>query len=174
MKHYFISILTTGLILLSAFAGLNFSFNNHSEKIDFEKEKQAILQVLEGESTAFWNKDMEAFSKFWVHEDYVRTMGWWKQGGVTVVEGWKEREERTRKHMENSPDPNSTATTVKRKNINLRIYKDVAWLTFDQYGEDTGDSTMDMPGLSRETRIFEKHDGQWKIAYVGWLLEGEE
>jgi len=28
--------------------------------------------------------------------------------------------------------------------------------------------------LSRETRILEKHDGKWKIAYVGWPLEGSE
>ena len=45
-------------------------------------------------------------------------------------------------------------------------------MTFDQYGEDTGDELMDMPGLSRETRIFEKIDGEWKIAYTGWLLDG--
>ena len=32
---------------------------------------------------------------------------------------------------------------------------------------------MDMPGLSHETRILEKHDGQRKIVYVGWLLAGE-
>jgi hypothetical protein len=144
-----------------------------NESINFEKEKAEILAVLEGESKAFWEKDIDAFSSYWVHEEYVRTMGWWAQGGVTVVEGWKEREARTRTHMENSPESNPTATNVKRKNINLRIYKDVAWLTFDQYGEDTGDTTMDMPGLSRETRIFEKHDEKWKIAYVGWLLEGE-
>ena len=65
--------------------------------------------------------------------------------------------------MESSPEANPTATQVKRENINLRIYKDVAWMTFDQYGEDTGDTLMDMPGLSRETRIFEKVDGEWKI-----------
>ena len=74
--------------------------------------------------------------------------------------------------MEASPEPNSTANNVIRKNMNLRIFKDVAWLTFDQYGEDTGDETMDMPGLSRETRILEKENGEWKIAYVGWLLDG--
>jgi hypothetical protein len=44
-------------------------------------------------------------------------------------------------------------------------------MTFDQYGEDTGDSLMDMAGRSRETRIFEKVNGEWKIAYIGWLLE---
>jgi hypothetical protein len=30
---------------------------------------------------------------------------------------------------------------------------------------------FDMPGLSYETRIFEKHDGQWKVTYLGYLLE---
>jgi hypothetical protein len=140
--------------------------------INYEEEKKAILEVVENESAAFWNKDFDAYAACWVHDDYVRTMGWWQDGGVTVVEGWKERESRTRSHMEASPEPNPSATRVKRANVNLRIYKDIAWMTFDQYGEDTGDSLMDMPGLSRETRIFEKHDGKWKIAYVGWLLDG--
>ncbi|MEO1259279.1 MAG: nuclear transport factor 2 family protein [Bacteroidota bacterium] len=145
-----------------------------STEVDFEKEKAAIMKVVEGESAAFWNKDYEKYASYWVHEDYIRTMGWWEDGGVTVVEGWEERGGRTKKHMEASPEPNPTAAKVIRKNINLRIYKDVAWLTFDQYGEDTGDNLMDMPGLSRETRIFEKHNGEWKIAYLGWLLEGSE
>ena len=30
----------------------------------------------------------------------------------------------------------------------------------------------DMAGLSYETRIFEKHDGKWKVAYPGYLLAG--
>jgi hypothetical protein len=144
------------------------------ESIDYEKEKAAIMQVLDGESAAFWNKDYEKYASYWVHEDYVRTMGWWEDGGVTVVEGWEERAKRTKAHMESSPEANPTATQVIRENINLRIYKDVAWMTFDQYGEDTGDSLMDMPGLSRETRIFEKVDGEWKIAYLGWLLDGRK
>jgi hypothetical protein len=76
--------------------------------------------------------------------------------------------------MEESPEANETATEVRRKNVNLRIYDEVAWMTFDQYGIDTGDTLMDMAGLSLETRIFEKKDGQWKIVYLGWLLEGEE
>lgn len=143
-----------------------------AEAIDFEKEKEAIMAVIDGESAAFWNKDFDKFATYWAHGPHIRTMGWWKDGGVTVVEGWEERAKRTKEHMEQSPEPNPTATNVRRENLNIRIFKDVAWLTFDQYGADTGDSLMDMPGLSRETRILEKEDGQWKIAYVGWLLEG--
>ena len=145
-----------------------------AQTINYEKEKAAILKVIEGESAAFWNKDFDKYASFWVQEDYIRTMGWWEDGGVTVVEGWDERSSRTKAHMEASPEPNPTATKVRRENINLRIYNDVAWMTFDQYGDDTGDSLMDMPGLSRETRIFEKVDGEWKIAYLGWLLEGQK
>ncbi len=142
--------------------------------IDFEAEKAAILEVIAAESAAFWDKDYDAWASHWVHAPYVRTMGWWQDGGVTVVEGWDERSTRTRDHMEASPEPNPTASNVRRENINLRVFEDVAWLTFDQYGEDTGDALMDMPGRSRETRIMEKVDGQWKIAYVGWLLEGPQ
>jgi hypothetical protein len=97
-------------------------------------------------------------------------MGWWQAGGVTVVKGWEERGPRTKQHMEEFPEPNPQ--NVIRENINIRILQDAAWVTFDQYGKDNGEPVMDMPGLSRETRFLEKHNGQWKIVYVGWLLEG--
>jgi hypothetical protein len=29
-----------------------------------------------------------------------------------------------------------------------------------------------MPGLSYETRILEKHNGKWRVAYLGYLLAG--
>jgi hypothetical protein len=143
-----------------------------ASEIDYEKEKAAIINVIEKESEAFWQKDFDKYASYWVHEERVRTMGWWQAGGVTVVEGWKQRAARTKALIEQSPEQNSTATKVRRENINLRIYQDVAWMTFDQYGEDTGDTLMDMAGRSRETRIFEKVNGEWKIAYLGWLLEG--
>jgi hypothetical protein len=165
------------LFVVSLFACTgNNSKQTHSDshEIDYEAEKKAIMDVIEAESEAFWKKDFDAYAAHWAHEDYIRTMGWWEAGGVTVVEGWEERARRTKQHMAQSPEENATATQVRRENVNLRIYEDVAWLTFDQYGEDTGDTLMDMPGLSRETRIFEKLDGEWKIVYLGWLLEGDK
>ena len=141
-------------------------FSNHSLN-----EEDVIMEVIARESAAFWDKDFERYADCWAHEDYIRTMGWWEDGGVTVVEGWKERGSRTKAHMEANPDPNPQNPV--RKNINIRVGNDMAWVTFDQYGRDTDDPTFDMPGLSRESRILEKIDGVWKIVYVGWLLEGE-
>jgi hypothetical protein len=169
-----------GFFLIAIFIVLTACQSNHAHTdessnlgdFNYKKEKQAILQVIENESKAHWNKDFEEFASYWAHEEYIRTHGWWERGGVTIVEGWEERSRKTKIGMAKSPESNANATKVRRENINLRIFQDVAWMTFDQYGEDTGDPTTDMPGLSRETRILEKHNGQWKIVYVGWLLEG--
>jgi hypothetical protein len=138
-----------------------------------ESDSIAIMQVIANESSAFWNKDFEAWAQCWLHTTYIRLTGWWSRGGITVVEGWETLSSRVKEMMVANPEPNLTATQVRRENVNLRISGDMAWVTFDQYGEETGDLAMDMPGLSRETRVLEKQAGEWKIVYVNWLLEGE-
>ena len=144
--------------------------DNHPAKAQAAARAE-VLAVIIAESTAFWDKDFDAWAECWAHVPYTRTMGWWAAGGVRVVEGWEEQSTAIRRTMEASPQPNPTASRVRRENLNLQIHDSVAWVTFDQYGEDTGDAAMDMAGRSRETRILERHDGQWKIVYAGWLLE---
>ena len=142
------------------------------EKTSQDRESEAILNVIAAESAAFWNKDYEAWSQCWVHASYIRLMGWYAAGGVSYQAGWDTVGTHIREQWTQNPVPNPNALQVRRENFNIRIYGDAAWVTFDQYGVDTGDVTFDMPGLSRETRILEKQDGQWKFVYVGYLLEG--
>jgi hypothetical protein len=164
----YIIIAVVGLIAASAHKQVT---PDLIQKSDYEKERTEILRVIENESKAFWDKDYDEWANYWVHAPYIRTMGWWERGGITVVKGWEERGTRTKKHMEENPEPNPQ--NVVRENINIRIFEGAAWVTFDQYGKDNGEPDMDMPGLSRETRFLEKHNGRWKIVYVGWLLEGD-
>jgi hypothetical protein len=142
------------------------------EQADQSAESTAIMRVIAAESKAFWDKDYDAWAQCWLDAPYARLLGWWARGGVTVIEGFDTLSERIKANMRANPDPNPTASQVRRENVNLRITQDMAWATFDQYGQDTGESDMDMPGISRETRILEKHNGEWKLVYVGWLLEG--
>jgi len=60
-----------------------------------------------------------------------------------------------------NPTPNLTPAKLVREHLNFRMYGDVAWVTEPRF---------DRPGLSYETRILEKHDGRWKVAYLGYLL----
>jgi hypothetical protein len=131
---------------------------------------QAVMRVVEAETTAFWMKDFEAWAACWLQTPDIRRHGWWERGGVGIVEGWEALSERVRQNMANNPTPQPEAANVRRENVHVRVTDEMAWVTFDQYGADTGEPDMDMPGLSYETRILEKHDGQWKIVYVCWLL----
>lgn len=143
------------------------------EETSRKSDMEEILSVIAGESAAFWKKDYEAWAGYWVQTPYIRSMGWYPHGGISYLEGWEALSARIREHLAEDPTPNPTAANVRRENINLRIFGDSAWLTFDQYGTETGQPTFDMPGCSRETRILEKHEGAWKLVYVSWLLEGE-
>lgn len=138
----------------------------------FDRDSAEIMATIVSETAAFYNKDFNAWASQWVHAPYVRVVGWWPKGGVTVREGWDVVSGEVRQLMKESPKPNPTATQVRRASINMQIRGNVAWLTWDEYGLNTGDSNMDMPGLTRSTRVLEKQGGKWRIAYVGWLLQG--
>jgi len=140
------------------------------EDAALEREKAAILEVIERQAAAFWAKDFQRWAGTWVHAGYARRLGWSEAGGVSSIEGWESIGARMKKNMADNPKPNLTPAKLVRDRLNFRIYRDVAWVTFEQRGEDTGEPRFDMPGLSHETRIFEKHDGEWKVVYLGYLL----
>jgi hypothetical protein len=142
------------------------------EQSEHSPEAAAVLEVIVAESTAFWEKDYDAWARFWVQAPYIRMMGWWERGGISVIEGWEALSSRIRRNMLDNPSPNPSAGRVRRSNINLRLSETMAWVSFEQHGIDSGEPTMDMPGLSHETRILEKHGGAWKLVYACWLLEG--
>jgi hypothetical protein len=142
-----------------------------NDRARLESEKAALVDVIERQSAAFWAKDFQRWADTWVHADYVRRVGWSHPAGASNMEGWEAIGAAMRKNMLDNPKPNLTPAKLLRTHFNFRIYGNVAWVTFQQRGVDTGEPRFDMPGLSYETRIFEKHDGQWKIVYLGYVLE---
>ena len=133
-------------------------------------DKGAVMDVIERQAAAFWAKDFGRWADTWVHADYVRRVGWSPNGGVVSVEGWDAIGGAMRKLMADNPAPNPTPAKLIRDHVNIRMHGDLAWLTFDQHGADTGDTRFDMPGLSHETRILERRHGTWKLVYVGYVL----
>lgn len=66
-------------------------------------------------------------------------------------------------------DANETiwqGSTEERENENFRISSDMAWYTFEQFSYEK--DTRKLLGRSLETRILEKHEGEWKIAYLAY------
>ncbi|MDA8586854.1 hypothetical protein N9L47_11410 [Rhodobacteraceae bacterium] len=134
-----------------------------------DTEKAAIMERIQAESQAFWEKNWDAWVQCWVHEPYAKREGWWSLGGITQVSGWDAIQEKTRRRFDENPQPNRTAQEFSMENIFMRIGSDMAWITYDLRAPNTGEPEMDMPGLTHEAKILEKHDGEWLLAYVGYL-----
>lgn len=170
-----VSTLTSLMFLMLASQSLAFgqsSARSGREDAGLEREKAAIVDVIDRQAASFWAKDFDRWADTWVHAPYVRRVGWSATGGVVSVEGWDAIGARMKKNMIDDPTPNLTPAKLVREHLNFRIQGDFAWVTFEQHGVATGDPKFDMAGLSYETRILEKHDGKWKVAYLGYLLAG--
>jgi DNA-binding CsgD family transcriptional regulator len=142
------------------------------------KETAEILRVIEQPTAALTNRDADSYERAYLHAPYIRRMGgWshgdgnWTEGGVFVQEGWDQVWPSARQFFEEWPYavyPHGTHCT----NWSLRVGRDMAWATFDQYPLDAdGRRSPDVVGFLRETRMLEKHSGQWKLAYVGFFHE---
>jgi DNA-binding CsgD family transcriptional regulator len=127
------------------------------------------MGLIEEESRAYWNREYDAWAKCWVKAPYVRKAGWWTQGGITWRQGFDEIAGRMREQA--IVPPPGRPPGIRRETINLRLGGDVAWLTFDEHWPESG---TDLPGMSRETRILERHGGEWKIAYSCYLYRSLE
>ena len=136
-------------------------------------DEAEIVELIHRNRVAIWMRDFETWSKCFVHEPYLGRWGWWAQGGLFVRRGWDDISERLRREMQERPEPQPRmAYETKLLNLQLRIYGDMAWATYEQhYPGGTVWNGKRAPALSYEARVFERHDGQWRIAFI-LLLDG--
>ncbi|MEO6013241.1 MAG: LuxR C-terminal-related transcriptional regulator [Devosia sp.] len=141
-------------------------------QIDIETDKAAIVALLDREFAAFYRKDFAAMEHCWLDSPTTCRWGWSSRGGLIARIGWTAIGTRMRQLMQESPQP--SGNVVRRENLDIHVDRDTAWLTFEQYGDDTGNRQMDMPGLCHEMRVLERHDGEWKIVFLLFLNRVQE
>ena len=64
--------------------------------------------------------------------------------------------------MERFPTKYELAERIHWERVNVNVIGDMAWVSYDQVGTDTGDD-FDVPGVHHELKIFHRIDGAWKI-----------
>ena len=130
-------------------------------------DKEAILELIARETTMFLCRDFDAWAACWVQDDGARRLATLTGGVVDYQEGWATGSDAIRGIFKKFPSPNpEAARSMRRSNFAIRIFGQMAWASFDQYGEKSDDPLVTV-GLSHEIRIFEKQDDRWKIAMVG-------
>ena len=153
MKNISFSILALLLIAGNA---------NCQETIDIEKEKAAIIAVIEEETDAFLDRDFNRLaSKYVQDETNIRVLA---GNGYWMSVGWDEIGSYFKKSITNSPEPRKYKLV--KSNYKIKVYDDSAWAVFDQVKDKDGEVSE----RCLNVRILEKVNGEWKIVYLSAIL----
>lgn len=158
------TILITSLLLILACDHQSpYSNNSLADSTNPEFEKKAILDILNGETAAAFNRNYDAWKDHWVHADYV-TKSYINFSDSTMTEtlGWDEINNFVKTYIESHPEPDPLPTPLSE--IDVRLYQNGAWVSYEQNDPNRG--------LKRETRLMEKVNGQWKIAGMHTTIYG--
>ena len=128
------------------------------------KECQTILDVIQADVQAFLDKDIDALSGHYIHED--RLVSLMQIAGTGLIRSWGWDEFRALMIHGWDVDDRPSASTIRRENVRVKVSGDMGWVRFDQYVEGPEDAT-DPPGFTYNIRVFEKHEGRWLIAFHG-------
>ncbi|WIJ26415.1 LuxR C-terminal-related transcriptional regulator [Devosia sp. RR2S18] len=141
--------------------------------VDSAADKAAILELLHRNRFAIWTNDYELWASCFVQEPYLVRWGWWSGGGAFIRRGWDAISDRVRRDgMPARNDANASDTQIVHLEIEIR--GDVAWATFLQHYPEYNYNGHVGPGLTHEMRILERHDGEWKIALLGFIDSNAE
>ena len=146
---------------LTLFALILLAGASCQEKIDIEKEKAAIIAVIEEETNAHFARDIDRHEECFVQDETAVGIMAGKDG---LYDGWEIIGAGYRSLYENSPDP--TNLKVKNENYKIKVYNDCAWAVYDEYTVDENDSISSGP---RCIRFLEKVDDEWKIVLLTGL-----
>ena len=152
MKKIIFSILALSLI-----AG-----SSCQEQVDIEKEKNAIISVIEEEAEALTNRDYTLWSETWIQDETSINIHIGSgKNHFTYTVGFKELGSRIKNYFEDNPDPIFSKKEL--ANYKFKIYNKGAWAVYEEtiYNQE---GEVDFVLLI--TKIFEKVEGEWKVVYT--------
>jgi hypothetical protein len=164
------------IFMLMLLAGCSGNSDTASSSTDYGSEAAQIMDVIKAEYRSYFEKNYEVWSGCMVQEDYYKQFGYWEgyPEKIRHYDSWTMLKEvkQERFDVDSAGYWNENEPVMEINDVNIQIRKDVAWVTFRQ--RTTDQETGDFLGEAWETRILEKINGQWKIAYHGWLYSPME
>ena len=131
-------------------------------------DEAAVAAVIQAETQAFVDDDLEAWGQCWVHAERAKMVAITSTTGLDVKNGWDE----ISAEMEHVMHNNLGCDMVRFRNANLQIQIEgsIAWVVYDQWAESRRGATWE----TFETRILERTDTGWKIVYCSFVDQGRD
>jgi hypothetical protein len=147
------------LLVLILFAG-----TSCQNKIDAEKEKAAIIAVIEEETDAWYDRDYERLVACHIlDESNIRLTA--SKGGFSYTVGWQDSE--LKEFIENDSEP--VLSKEVKSDFKIKVYQESALAVYDnEYYNADGE----LVNKGIHAQFLEKHDGEWKIVYLSIVSTG--
>jgi hypothetical protein len=133
--------------------------------VDEMQEIESVKAAIDRESKAFFEIDYKSWAESWAHVPYA----YWSFADTTDVnyfEGWESIEKGFDDYFKKST---ASKAKMKRTYNDVRVHGNAAYARFTQKVEDNLGRDEQV-----EVRFLEKHDGIWKIVYVGVIAKQKE
>jgi hypothetical protein len=148
MKTQFITLITLAILAMTSCG----------KKIDVEKEKAAIIAVIEEETNAFYERDFERLAATHIQDETNMRLDVGRYGyGFSA--GWDNNT--LKEYFKENPDP--VPNNEKKSNYKIKVYDGTAWAVYDN---DAYNNDGELQNKSIHVQFLEKMDGQWKIDYM--------
>ena len=144
-------------ILIAFFIIIFVSCNN---RVDTEKEKDAIITVIENETNSYFAKNFEQQSNSFLQDESLIVLVSRKSGFGYAV-GWNQISESIKQNIEKNPNP--IAEKFENTDYKIKVYEKSAWAVYD---ENVYDSEGEFIRKVINVRVLEKIDNEWKIVYL--------
>jgi hypothetical protein len=152
---------------LSALIVALFAFSGCEKAIDYEKEKAAIIAVINQETDAYLARDFETCCATHVHDSLNMRLTAGADNYV-FLQGWEE----VQMHLsgdETEDDLNPELhISVDKYNYRMKIYPQSAFVVCDQKWTSSYDEDVTVIE-SIQVRFMEKIGEEWKISFVSWI-----
>jgi len=146
-------------------------FSACQPKVDIEKEKAAIQDVIRQEVNAFITKDMDKFVSFYVQDESNTRLQQSCSVEYPIITGWIN----VKSFLEPMMNRFGTeVTNVKnsKEDFIIKVKGDCAWVVNKDVWsyEDNGKPVQ---GTAIQTTFMEKIDGNWKISLLSHFSRGQ-
>jgi hypothetical protein len=143
------------------------SFTGCEQAIDYEKERAAIIAVMEKETQTYIDRDFEGMFSTHVQDSLNMRLTAGADNFV-FAQGWED----VSRHMTGDQTEDDLGPdihiTVDKTNYRMKIYPSSAFVVCDQkWTSQYEDDVTEINSI--QVRFLEKFEGEWKISFVSFI-----
>lgn len=156
--------------LLTFFAIVLLAGTSCQEKIDIEKEKEAIMAVINAESETARTSDYDGLISCYL-QDENQIYFYLGMDDYRIYTGWNQLAPQFERFKE-PPAEEMMAMTFSKENPIIKVTGNTAWAICDNIWKGTGEEgAWKNEGI--QITFLEKVDGNWKFSFVAFLAKPE-